>query len=68
MKNTNKDLASIKREFDAIVAYEKKRNTPMLSATNILKYFGADTICEIYGCTIVTHNIAYCILTEVLRS
>lgn len=66
MKNNNKDLAFIKREFDAIVAYEKTLNTPILSSHRILNYFGAENICKIYSCTIVNDRIAYDILNEVL--
>lgn len=68
MKNTNKDLAFVKREFDAIVAYEKTLNTPILSSHRILNYFGAENICKIYGCTIITDRVAYDILNEVLNA
>ena len=51
----------------AIVAYEKTLTTPLLSASRILKYFGAGNICAIYGCTIVSDAIARTILEEVLR-
>jgi hypothetical protein len=67
MKN-NKDFAFIKREFEAIAAYEKTQNTPFLSSTRILKHFGAENICAIYGCTIVSDTIAHNILYEVLKA
>lgn len=68
MKNNNTDFAFIKREFDAILAYEKNLNTPLLSSTRILEYFGAENICKIYGCSIVTDRVAYTILNEVLKT
>lgn len=64
---TNKDLAFIKREFEAVVAYEKTLNTPCLSSTRILIYFGAENICKIYGCNVTSDRIAYSILNEVLK-
>ena len=67
MKTTNKDMEFIKRDFDAIVAYEKTLATPFLSASRILKYFGAENICAICGCTIVSDAIARTILEELLR-
>ena len=68
MKKDNKDLSLIKRDFEAIIAYEKTQNTPYLSSSRILKYFGAENICAIYGCTIVTDTIAMDILSEVLKT
>jgi hypothetical protein len=65
MKKDNKDF--VKRDLEAIVAYEKTLNTPILSASRILKYFGTKNICTIYGCTIVSDSIAYDILREVLK-
>ena len=67
MKAKDKDLEFIKRDLDAIVAYEKTLVTPLASASRILKYFGAKNICAIYGCTIVSDTIARSILEEVLQ-
>ena len=67
MKKDIKDLSFIKRDLEAIIAYEKTQNTPCLSSSRILKYFGAENICAIYGCTIVTDTIAMNILGEVLK-
>ena len=67
MKKDNKDLAFIKRDFEAVIAYEKTQNTPFLSSNRIMKYFGAENICAIYGCTIVSDTIAQNILMEVLK-
>lgn len=67
MKANNKDLEFIKRELDTILDYEKTLATPFLSATRILNYFGAENICAIYGCSVVTNTIAHDILLEVLK-
>lgn len=67
MKKDIKDLSFIKRDLEAVVAYEKTQNTPFLSSNRILKYFGAENICAIYGCTIVSDTIAQNILMEVLK-
>ena len=67
MKANNKDLDFIKKELDTIIAYEKTLVTPFLSAGRILKYFGAENICAVYGCTVVSPTIAQDILLEVLK-
>lgn len=67
MKANNKNLDFIKKELDTIIAYEKTLVTPYLSASRILKYFGAENICAIYGCSIVSPTIAQDILLEVLK-
>lgn len=68
MKKDIKDLSFIKRDLEAVIAYEKTLNTPLLSSTRILNYFGAESICKIYGCSIVSDRVAYSILTEVLTT
>lgn len=67
MKKEIKDLSFIKRDLEAIIAYEKTQNTPLLSSNRIIKYFGAENICAIYGCTIVSDTIAKDILIEILK-
>lgn len=67
MKKDIKDLSFIKRDLEAIIAYEKTQNTPRLSSNRIMKYFGAENICAIYGCTIVSDRIACDILSELLK-
>lgn len=67
MKKDIKDLSFIKRDLEAVIAYEKTQNTSFLSSNRIMKYFGAENICAIYGCTIVSDTIAQSILTEVLK-
>ena len=68
MKTTNKDMEYIKREFDAIVAYEKVLATPYTSTTRILNYFGSENICKLHNCSIVSDKIARAILEDVMLS
>ena len=67
MKANTKDMEFIKRELDTIIAYEKTLVKPFLSASRILKYFGEESICAVYGCTVVSPTIAQDILLEVLK-
>lgn len=68
MEKNKKDISFIKRDFEAIIAYEKNLQTPFLSATRILGYFGAENICKIYGCSVFSDDIALNILMEVLKN
>lgn len=68
MKKDIKDMSFIKRDLEAIIAYEKTQNTPFLSSNRIMKYFGAENICAIYGCTIVSDAIANDIIMAVLKN
>lgn len=68
MEQKIEDLSFIKRDFEAVIAYEKTQNTPFLSSNRIMKYFGAENICAMYGCTIVSDTIAQSILMEVLKT
>lgn len=61
-----KDLKFAKQEFDSIVAYEKSWRTspnnqaqnPNVPVNKILDYFGAETICQLFGCAVVDAEIA----------
>lgn len=66
MKANTKDMEFIKREFEAIVAYEKTFNTPYTSANRILNYFGSENICKLYNCSIVSDKVARAILEDVM--
>ena len=66
MKTNTKDMEFIKREFDAIVAYEKTFNTPYTSASRILNYVGAENVCKIYNCSVVSDKVARAILEDVM--
>ena len=66
MKANTKDLEFIKREFDAIVAYEKALNTPFTSASRIINYFGTENVCKIFNCSIVSDRVARVIIEDVM--
>jgi hypothetical protein len=66
MAKTKEDLIFIKQTFEAIVDYEKSwKNSPInqsnstsIPVNKILDYFGMETICELYGCTVIDDEIA----------
>ena len=62
----NKDMEFIKREVEAIIAYEKSFATPYTSASRILNYVGAENVCKLYNCSIVSDKVARAILEEIM--
>lgn len=60
------DLTFVRQMFEGIIDYEKSwKNSPNnpvstsgIQIGKILDYFGAETICKLYGCTIVDEEIA----------
>lgn len=66
MAETKNDLTFIKQTFESIVDYEKSwKNSPSNQASTtgipvvkILDYFGVETICKLYGCTVSDEEIA----------
>lgn len=66
MAKTKEDLTFIKQTFESIVDYEKswktspsnQASTTGIPVGKILDYFGTETICELYGCTVVDEEIA----------
>lgn len=63
-----KTLRDIKNNFKVILEYEKSKPYSVeLKAKELIIYFGADTICKLYGCSVVSTKIAEAILIEVLQ-
>lgn len=61
------DMKMVKHMFDTIIDYEKSwksaktnhsQNATTVPVNKILDYFGTETICELYGCTVVDEEIA----------
>lgn len=56
------------KNFKAILEYEKsKPYSTELKAKELIIYFGVDSICKLYGCSVVSTKIAEAILIEVLK-
>lgn len=71
MSTNNKNLEAIKREFDAIIAYEKSLNriaTKGLAIVtdDIVNYVGSNNICDIYNCSVKSDMIARAIVKSIL--
>lgn len=66
MEKIKEDLTFVRQMFEGIVDYEKSwKNSPInqsnstgIPVNKILDYFGMQTICELYGCTVVDEEIA----------
>lgn len=70
-KKPTQNLEFIKKEWDAIIAYEqhvcKQRNNSYIPVTEILEYFGEENICKLFGCRIVTKPIAIELIKEAFK-
>lgn len=62
------DLKFIKKEWDTILAYERcnfqQRKDDQIPVSQLLSYFGYETICQLFGCTIVSSTIAKELIKE----
>ena len=71
-EKNKKDLELIRNEFNTIVSYEKiwlkvvKRECD-LPVAKIINHFGAENVCNIFGCTIVSHPIAMELIKEAFK-
>lgn len=67
-ENPTQDLEFIKKEWDTILAYErynfKERKDGQIPTNQLINYFGSETICRLFGCTIVTLPIAKELIKE----
>ena len=58
----NNDIEAIRKEWDAIIAYEKSwvktHNCSNIPFQKIIEYFGVQNISSLYGCTVATEMIA----------
>ena len=57
--------------WDEIIAYEKswiKNNSKAeIPTSKLLDYFGAETICSLYGCKVATTTIAVELIKEAFK-
>ena len=58
----------IKKEWDTILAYErynfKERKDGQIPVNQLINYFGYETICQLFGCSIVSLAIAKELIKE----
>lgn len=68
-KNTDLELAKCK--WTNVIAYEKSwlktHANAIIPMQKILEYFGVQTICELYGCTVATELIAKELIIEAFK-
>ena len=68
MKEKPTQLELIRKEWDAILAYERsnfqERKDGYIPVDQVLNYFGDKVICELFGCTIVSLPIAKELIKE----
>ena len=66
MEKVKEDLTFVRQMFEGIIDYEKSwkispnnpTSTSGVPVNKILDYFGIETICKLYGCTIFDEEIA----------
>jgi hypothetical protein len=61
-KKDAEQLEQYRQIWDNIIDYErawlKAHNNSNVPVQKLLEYFGIQTICKLYGCTVYTENIA----------
>lgn len=64
----NNDIEVIRKEWEAVIAYEKSwiktHNCASIPFQKIIEYFGIQPICKLYGCTVATEMIARELIME----
>lgn len=67
----NKKIEATRQIWDEIIAYEKSwvktHTNANIPVQKILEYFGAQVICEMYGCSVATEGIAKELIFEAFK-
>lgn len=67
-KELIQNLEVIKKEWDTILHYERynyqQRKDGQIPVNQLLEYFGSESICRIFGCSIVSTPIAKELIKE----
>lgn len=67
-ENPTQNLEFIEKEWDTILAYERynfqERKDGQIPTNQLINYFGYETICQLFGCTIVSSSIAKELIKE----
>lgn len=53
--------------LDYEISYFKNHKDSIIPTNRLIEYFGSETICSIYGCTIHSENIATELIKEVFH-
>lgn len=70
-EDRNKKIEVTRQIWDTVIDYEKAwlkaHNNANIPVQKLLEYFGAQIICEMYGCSVATEGIAKELIMEAFK-